>query len=840
MREVSKRTSWLDKMLVVFVLFAIIATMLFGCQKDGKQSDVETETQVEDAQREDIEDDEDAEPRELDKSLYMDASKDVEERVEALLSMMTLEEKAAQMVQAEQAAVTPDKLTEYGLGSVLSGGGSAPYTGNTAQDWQAYINKIKQATAQSRLGIPILYGVDAVHGHNNVYGATIYPHNIGLGAANDPELVEQIGAAVAEEVKATGIKWTFAPTLANPQNELWGRTYEGFGEDVDIVTELGTAYIKGFQGILDSDDYLDDRHVLATAKHYIGEGYTYNGMNQGNVKMEDEEFEALLRDKLLKPYKAAVDAGVRTVMVSYNSVNGLKMHENKYLITDVLKGELGFTGLVVSDYNAVQQVSGSTYREQIVNGINAGLDMLMEPNSWEECIDEIVAAVEEGSIKRSRINDAVRRILRVKFEAGLFDEEIGSDAENELMGRFGSEEHRAIARKAVSESLVLLKNDTIGDQTAMELFANSKNILVAGPKADDIGVQCGGWTISWQGSTGNITEGTTILEGLQQSAGEGVNIEYSKEGEVNSNHDAVLFVIGETPYAESSGDRSVSNLTIMGSDKKILEHIKETAAAAGKEDIPIIAVMVTGRMLTIADQLEDFDALVMAWLPGTEGEGVADILLGDQEFTGTLPYTWTWYASDIADKFNDGNDDKILFKRGSGLKKDGSSISAEGTAAIGQRAQQSEEEKEAMERNGIDLESVNYVLEAENYNSDSYEVTTGNSNNISYVDNWGTEWANAKWDVWVPKEGNYRLHFKIAAAKDSDTVAIYYATPTIEDDGNANRTIVPMTATGNLDDYQDFTIDVTLENGNYQFKFMTDTTGGADFRLDNIEFEYLD
>lgn len=774
----------------------------------------------------------------IDKSIYMDADRNVEERVEALLSQMTLEEKIGQMVQPEQNAITYAEITKYGIGSVLSGGGSAPASGNTAKDWQNHVNKVKQAALESRLGIPALYGVDAVHGHNNVYGATVYPHNIGLGAADDEELMRRIGEAVAGEVRATGIEWTFAPTLANPQNVLWGRTYEGYGEDSKLVARLGAAFIAGIQGEKGTDTFLDKNHVLATAKHYIGEGYTVNGINQGDVCMPEEEFETLLHEELLLPYKEAIEAGARTVMVSYNSVNGVKCHENQYLITDILKGELGFTGFVISDYNGVQQVSGSSYKEQIANCVNAGVDMLMEPNSWKKCIATLQEAVEEGLVSMERVDDAVSRILRVKFEAGLFEEQIGE--EETWLAEFGSDEHRAIAREAVSKSMVLLKNDTINGKTAMETLSECKNILVAGEKADDIGIQCGGWTISWQGSAGDITEGTTILEGLKETAGEGVTIDYSEDGDVGASHDAVILVVGETPYAESSGDRSISNLGLSVQDRKVLSAIRETAAATGKEDIPVIAVMVAGRPLTIAEQIEDFDALVMTWLPGTEGAGVGDVLLGDKEFTATLPYTWTWYASGIEDIFETGQEDKILFRKGSGLRKDGSSITTDGTVKIGQKPEQSEEEIAAQEVTGIDLESSGYILEAENFTSDSYLVRTGNSNNINYVDNWKGQWANSKWQIWVPKAGNYRLHFKIAAAKDSNTVAIYYQTPTIDDDGNANRTTVPMTVTENMDDFQDFTLEVTLEKGTYQFKFMTNTENGADFRLDCIEFEYLE
>lgn len=780
---------------------------------------------------------EEADGSDADKSVYMDPDRDVEERVEALLAQMTLEEKLAQMVQPEQNAISTKEIAEYGIGSVLSGGGSAPRTGNSAEDWQAHINSMKQAALDSRLGIPLLYGVDAVHGHSNIYGATVYPHNIGLGAADDEELMERMGAAVAGEVRATGIQWTFAPTLANPQNELWGRTYEGFGEDTELVARLGAAFIRGAQGEQGTEEYLSETRVLATAKHYIGEGYTTAGINQGDVQMSEEEFDVLLHDTLLEPYRAAVDAGVRTVMVSFNSVNGVKCHENAYLVNEVLKGELGFTGLVVGDYNGAQQVSGSNYKEQLANCVNAGVDMLMEPYTWKEVMTNLKQAVEEGLVSQERIDDAVSRILRVKFEAGLFEEEIGSDTENALLAEFGSDEHREVAREAVRKSLVLLKNDTVDGQTAMEALAESSNLLVVGRKANDLGAQCGGWTISWQGSTGKITQGTTILEGLQNAAGDR-NITYNTDGTVTGDEDAILVVAGENPYAETSGDRSSSNLTITNDDKALLQNMEASLAQARENGVPVILILLSGRPITIADYVEEFDAIVAAWLPGTEGDGVADVLLGEYDFTGTLTYTWTWYASDITDKFDESKSDIVLFQNGTGLTKNGSSIKAEGTVEIGKKPEKSEEEMAAIAEGSINLESTDYVLEAENYNADSYLVTQGNENNISYVDGWSGQWANAKWDVWVPRTGSYTLHFYIAANKDSSNVAIYYASPEITDDGNANKTTVPMTKTESMMTYEDFTLDVYLEKGNYEFKFMTDTANAADFRLDRIEFEY--
>ena len=781
-----------------------------------------------------------AEVPEVDKSVYMDATQDIEVRIDALMAQMTLEEKAAQMVQPEQAAITLADIAKYNLGSVLSGGGSAPRSGNTVKHWQNNVDNMKDISiTQTRLGIPLLYGVDAVHGHNNVVNATVFPHNIGLGAADDEELMERIGAVTAREVRATGIQWTFAPTLGNARNELWGRTYECYGEDVDLVTRMGAAYVRGLQGEAGTDEFLDADHVLATAKHYIGEGYTVGGQNQGNVVMEEEEFDRLLHDLLLEPYRAALDEGALTVMVSYNSVNGKKCHENEYLINEVLKGELAFRGLVVSDYNGVQQVSGSTYKDKVAQGVNAGIDLFMEPNDWKNFMNALVELVNEGRVSQERVDDAVRRILRVKFEARLFEEAVGSEHEEELINAFGGEENRAVAREAVRKSLVLLKNDDIGGKTAMEALAGSTNILVAGKKADDIGAQCGGWTISWQGSKGDITEGTTLLEALRNAA-DGKNITYSADGEVSADVDAVIVAVGEDPYAEMQGDRSFSSLTITNDDKIMLDDLRASLKAAGKEDIPVIAVLFTGRPVIIADYVEDFDAIVAAWLPGTEGDGIADVLLGDYDFTGTLTFTWPWYASDIESKFEEGSEDLILFKRGTGLNKAGESLKEEGTVAVNTRPEKSDAELDLIRGGIIDLSSTGYVLEAENYTENSYLVGLGNANNVSYVDNWSGEWANAKWNVRIPQAGNYRLHFYIAAAKDSGTVAIYYAPGAITDDGAANRTVVPMTKTEDLLDYQDFTLDVTLEEGSYEFKFMNSKANGADFRLDRIEFEYLD
>lgn len=615
------------------------------------------------------------EPGAPDNGVYMDASQDVEVRIEALLSQMTLEEKAAQMVQPEQNGLTPEDVKKYGIGSVLSGGGSAPASGNTMADWENRINELKQAAVESRLGIPLLYGVDAVHGNNNIYGTTVFPHNIGLGAAHDEQLMTQIGEVVAEEVRAAGVQWTFAPTLGNAQNERWGRTYECFNEDSGEVAKLGAAYIRGLQGEKGTEKYLDEDHVLACAKHFIGEGYTTDGTNQGNVDMTAEEFDALLDSGLLDPYTAALDEGVLTVMISYNSVDGVKCHENKHLIQEVLKDQLGFRGFVVSDYNAIQQTSGKNYKEQVRLSLDAGVDLFMEPYTWQDCMQAIIDLVESGEISMDRVDDAVSRILRVKFEAGMFEEEIGGAHEKELVEQVGCEEHRDLARQAVRESLVLLKNDTVNGISALEALNQAKNIQVSGQKAYDMGAQCGGWTISWQGQNGKITKGTTIIEGIAEvTADRELKLTHDITGVVNEEADALMVVVGEEPYAESDGDRTATSLVFSEKDQEVLKNVRESLGQR-ENRIPVVAVIVAGRPLDLTEYLDLFDGIVMAWLPGTEGAGVADVLFGDYEFRGTLPVTWLKDMEKLpsimeADLKGTQVDPQLaLYERGTGLHK---------------------------------------------------------------------------------------------------------------------------------------------------------------------------
>lgn len=676
-----KKGNWLQtiKCRGLVAVLLVCAMVLGGCSQGQTNQTTVVDDEVVKDNAVNSAADENALP-EVDKSIYMDPSQDVEIRIKALLEQMTLEEKAGQMVQAEQAQLNAADVLNYGIGSVLSGGGSAPSFGNNPDDWNSRVTALKQAALNSRLGIPLLYGVDAVHGHNNVFGATVFPHNIALGAANDLELVEQIGRATAEEVRGTGIQWDFAPTLGNAQDERWGRTYECFSEKYDDVTMMGAAYIRGFQGAVGTEEYLDETHVLACAKHYIGEGYAKDGVNQGNIDMTPEEFDALLQSGVINPYTQALDEGVRTVMVTYNSMNGLKCTENKHLIQEILKDQLGFTGLVVSDYNAVQQLSGSHYKEQVRLALDAGIDLFMEPQTWKDCRNCIVSLVEDGEITMERVDDAVSRILRVKFEAGLFEEVINSETEMDLLANIGSEEHRAIARQAVRESLVLLKNDMVGEVDALTALNNAMNVQVSGSKAADIGAQCGGWTISWQGLLGQITTGTPIIQGFAEATQErGVTITYDVEGTLGENTEAIVVVVGEGPYAEMEGDRTFESLKIQVTDIEMLTGLKTALDESGK-DIPVVAVILAGRPLDLREYDELFDAVVMAWLPGTEGAGVADVLFGEYDFTGTLSFTWMADPVDIPLKMDAAlngteiDSEKILYPYGYGLNKAGEKL----------------------------------------------------------------------------------------------------------------------------------------------------------------------
>jgi beta-glucosidase len=573
---------------------------------------------------------------------YQDPSRPVSVRVDDLLSRMSLDEKIGQMTQAERKSVTNADITNYRLGSLLSGGGSAP-TPNTATAWADMYDSFQGAALATPLGIPMMYGVDAVHGHNNVYGATIFPHNIGLGATRDPGLVQRIGRATAEEVSGTGIDWDFAPCLCVARNDRWGRTYESYGETPDIATSMATL-ITGLQG----SKLSDSGSVMATAKHYIGDGGTTGGVDQGNTALSEAE----LRAVHLPPFREAVARNVGSVMISYSSWNGLKMHANRYLITDVLKRELGFPGVVVSDWNAIDQIDGQTgfTEDEVAASINAGLDMIMVPDAWKTFVSMLNDAVRTGRVPMSRIDDANRRILTKKFELGLFERPY---TDRSYTGTVGSAAHREIARQAVRESQVLLKNKW----GLLPLPKTASKIFVAGKSADDIGNQSGGWTIEWQGQSGNITPGTTILQGIRNAVSPSTTVTYDRYGTgVDGSYKAAIAVVGETPYAEHKGDRPGS----LGLDAEDLS----TLAALKASGVPVIVVTVSGRPLDISSQLPDWDALVAAWLPGTEGAGVADVLFGDYNPTGKLPVTWMQSAAQQPVNVGDGQ--TPLFPYGAG------------------------------------------------------------------------------------------------------------------------------------------------------------------------------
>ena len=559
---------------------------------------------------------------------------------------MTLAEKIGQMAQIDRMYAEGGVISEYYIGSVLSGGGSVPYD-NTPEGWADMYDSFQKYALSTRLGIPIIYGVDAIHGNNNLYGATIFPHNIGLGATRDPDLVRLIAQITAIEVAATGIDWTFGPCITVPQDERWGRTYEGFSEDPELVAELGKAAIEGYQG----DDLSDSDIILACAKHYVGDGGTVGGVDRGNTQCTEED----LKNIYLYPYLSALEVPVGSVMASFNSWNGVKMHNNSYLITDVLKEELGFEGFVVSDWQGINEIDGSSSNDMseldIQEGINAGIDMVMVPDDYWGFINMLTELVNEGKISQSRIDDAVRRILTIKFKLGLFENPY---ADRSNADSIGCEEHREIAREAVRESLVLLKNEG----SLLPLSKNLDSIVVAGSKADDIGSQCGGWTLTWQGSTGNITEGTSILDAIKDTVSKDTIVTYSVDGsEVPSDADVAIVVIGEIPYAEYEGDDE--DLSLYTPDKDSINNIRDAG-------IPVVIILISGRPMIITEEIDKWDALIAAWLPGTEGQGVADVIFGDYAPTGKLSYTWPRSIEQLPINDTDGSKGS-LFPFGFGL-----------------------------------------------------------------------------------------------------------------------------------------------------------------------------
>ncbi|NQV29684.1 MAG: glycoside hydrolase family 3 C-terminal domain-containing protein [Candidatus Marinimicrobia bacterium] len=575
--------------------------------------------------------------------------------VDSIVQMMSLAEKVGQMTQVgRDFLVHEDDIKNYHLGSILSGGGSAPAV-NEPSAWADMVDGYQAQAAQTRLAIPLLYGIDAVHGHNNVVGATIVPHNIGLGATGNPDLVRQLAKLTAKEVRATGINWTFAPCVANSRDERWGRAYESFGEEATLIAHLGAAQVEGFQGTsLSASDA-----ILACTKHYIGDGApTWSTGENGMIDRGDAQIsEAELRALHLPQYMAAIASGTGTIMASYNSWNGVKLHGHQYLMTELLKGELGFDGFIVTDWQGIDEIPG-TYKSDIITSINAGIDMVMVPGDtrktgkgYREFIETLTEAVTEGSIEMIRINDAVTRILNIKKKMGLLDTPYQND--RTLLASVGSAAHRDVARQAVRESMVMLKNSN----TTLPLSKNAAKIVLAGRGTDDIGMQCGGWSISWQGGLGNITAGTSIYEGVQELVSENTQLIISADGSGSSGADAVIVVVGENPYAEMHGDRE--NLELSEADLAVINTVKSSGA-------PMVIILLSGRPMIVNEVLDDSDAFLAAWLPGTEGNGIADVIFGDYPPSGKLSVSWPASMDQIP--INSGDSEyNPLFPVGFGL-----------------------------------------------------------------------------------------------------------------------------------------------------------------------------
>ncbi|MGX9463244.1 glycoside hydrolase family 3 protein [Shewanella sp. A14] len=566
----------------------------------------------------------------------------LEDKIATLVARMTVEQKVAQMIQPEIRDITIEDMRKYGFGSYLNGGGSYPNNNKhaTPADWIALAESLYQASVDDSIdgiNIPTMWGTDAVHGHNNVIGATLFPHNIGLGAANNPKLIEKIASITAKEVMVTGIDWVFAPTVAVVQDDRWGRSYEGYSEDPNIVKSYSYAIVEGLQGAVEGD-FLSNQHVLSTVKHFLGDGGTERGIDQGNNIASEQ----ILVDVHAQGYVGGLNAGAQSVMASFNSWHGVKNHGNKYLLTDVLKDRMGFDGFVVGDWNGHGQILGCS-NESCAQAANAGLDIFMVPTTvWKPLFENTVAQVKRGEISQARLDDAVSRILRVKFRAGLFDKP--SPANRPLSGKtelIGHVSHREIARQAVRESLVLLKNNH-----GVLPLSPKLTVLVAGDAADNIGKQSGGWTITWQGTDNKNADfpgATSIYSGIEQvvkQAGGQAILSVSGEFVEQQKPDVAIVVFGEEPYAEGNGD--IDNVEYQRGDKRDLALLKRLKA----QGIPVVSVFISGRPMWVNAEFNASDAFVAAWLPGSEGQGVADVLFTDvngkvqYDFSGKLSFSW--------------------------------------------------------------------------------------------------------------------------------------------------------------------------------------------------------
>lgn len=572
----------------------------------------------------------------------------LEKRVNDLLATMTLEEKVGQLVQGDLASITPEDVRKYRLGSILAGGSSDPggkYNA-PAKDWLKVADDFWAASMDTSGGgkaIPLLFGIDAMHGQSNVVGATLFPHNVGLGATRNAELQRRIGEITAAETRATGMEWAFAPTVAVPQDVRWGRAYEGYSENPQLVAEFAAAMVEGLQGKVGAADFLDDKHVMVSVKHYLGDGGTTDGKDQGDTQVSEAE----LRDVHAAGYVTAIKAGAQSVMASFNSFHGTKMHGHKPLLTDVLKGRMNYGGFVVGDWNGHGQIPGCSTTDCPAT-YDAGLDMAMATDSWKGMYETTIAAVKDGKLSIERVDDAVRRILRVKFRMHLFD--APRPSQRALGGKFellGAPEHRAVARQAVQESLVLLKNNN-----GILPLRTQQHVLVAGDGADNIGKQAGGWTLNWQGTgtqRADFPNADTIWQGLQRgiSAGGG-SAELAVDGKYQTKPDVAIAVFGEEPYAEFQGD--IPNLLYKPGNDADLELLKRLKA----EGIAVVAVFISGRPLWMNREINAADAFVAAWLPGSEGAGVADVLLRkpdgsvNHDFKGKLSFSWPRDALDSA------------------------------------------------------------------------------------------------------------------------------------------------------------------------------------------------